>query len=109
MNLKTLLSALQKYDLSGSPDLDITSLSYDSRKVKAVSLFAALPDLHNHGSEFQPQTEKNGAIALLSDRKLKSSATTITVENPRQALAAMSNAFSQYPSTKLKLYGVTGT
>jgi UDP-N-acetylmuramoyl-L-alanyl-D-glutamate--2,6-diaminopimelate ligase len=109
MNLKTLLAALQKYDISGSPDLDITSLSYDSRKVKAGSLFAALPGLQHHGSEFQAQAEKNGAIALLSDRKLKSSATVITVDNPRQALAGMSNAFFQYPSTKLKLYGVTGT
>lgn len=109
MNLKTLLSALQKYDISGSPDLDITGLAYDSRKVKPGSLFAALPGLQHHGSEFQSQGEKNGAAALLSDRKLKSSLPLITVENPRLALAAMSNAFFQYPSTKLKLFGVTGT
>ena len=109
MNLKTLLSVLQKYEISGVPDLDITGFAYDSRKVKPGHLFAALPGLQHHGSEFQAQAEKNGAVALLSDRPLKSSLTAITVENPRLALAALSNAFYQYPSTKLELFGVTGT
>ena len=109
MNLKTLLSVLQKYEISEVSDLDITGFAYDSRKVKPGNLFAALPGLQHHGSEFQAQAEKNGAIAILSDRLLKSSLPIITVENPRAALAALSNAFYQYPSTKLKLFGVTGT
>jgi UDP-N-acetylmuramoyl-L-alanyl-D-glutamate--2,6-diaminopimelate ligase len=109
MNLKTLLSVLQKYEISGVSDLDITGFAYDSRKVKPGNLFAALPGLQHHGSEFQAQAEKNGAVAILSDRSLKSSLPIIIVENPRKALAALSNAFYQYPSTKLKLFGVTGT
>jgi UDP-N-acetylmuramoyl-L-alanyl-D-glutamate--2,6-diaminopimelate ligase len=109
MNLKNLLSVLQKYEITGESDLDITGFAYDSRKVKPGNLFAALPGLEHHGSEFQAQAEKNGAVALLSDRPLKSSLPVICVENPRAALAAFSNAFFQYPSTKLKLFGVTGT
>jgi UDP-N-acetylmuramoyl-L-alanyl-D-glutamate--2,6-diaminopimelate ligase len=109
MNLKTLLSVLQKYEISGVPDLEITGFAYDSRKVKPGNLFAALPGLQHHGSEFQAQAEKNGAVAFLTDRPLKTSLPTIIVQNPRLGLAALSNAFYQYPSTKLKLFGVTGT
>src|SRR5262249_49196216 len=98
------------FDAAGPLDLEITGLSYDSRHVRKGHLFAALPGVHHHGLEFLKTAEKAGAVAVLSDRKPESTKlTTIVVENPRLAFAAISNYFYGNPSTQLKLYGVTGT
>lgn len=110
MNLKKLLTALQKYEAGGTVDLDITGLSYDSRKTKKGHLFFALPGVHHHGLEFLAQAEKAGAAAVLSDRRAqRSSIPQIVVENPRLAMALLSSAYFGHPSRKLRLFGVTGT
>ncbi|HSP06948.1 MAG TPA: Mur ligase domain-containing protein, partial [Acidobacteriota bacterium] len=74
MNLKKLLSALQKYEAGGSIDIELTGLSYDSRKTKKGHLFFALPGLHHHGLNYLAEAEKAGAVAVLSDRPPKKSA-----------------------------------
>ncbi len=109
MNLRTLLSSLEKYDASGHLDLEVTGLAYDSRKVLNGYLFVALPGLNYHGSSFVPQAEAAGAVAVLSDRSVDSSLPQIMVTNPRLALAHLSNSYYKSPSNKLKLFGVTGT
>lgn len=110
MNLKKLLSALQKYQAGGDVDLEITGLSYNSRKTRRGHLFFALPGLHHHGLDFLPQAEKSGAVAVLSDRKPeKSKLPYIVTDQPRLAMALLSSAYYDHPSRKLRLFGITGT
>ena len=109
MNLKTLLAPLQDSSVYGSIDLEITGIAYDSRKVSHGNLFVGLPGLHFHGLQFLPQAEQAGAVAVLSDRKPESRLPCIVVSNARLALATISNTFYDYPSSKLKLFAVTGT
>lgn len=110
MNLKKLLTALQKYDAAGDIDHDLTGLSYDSRKTKKGHLFFALPGANHHGLEFLPQAEKSGAAAVLTDKRPEhTSLPCIIVENPRHAMALMSSLYYGHPSKKLKLFGITGT
>lgn len=110
MNLKKLLTALQKYEAGGTVDHELTGLSYDSRKTKKGHLFFALPGVHHHGLEFLPQAEKSGAVAVLSDRRPETTSLPyIVVDNPRRAMALISAAYYGHPSRKLRLFGITGT
>ena len=110
MNLKKLLSALQKYEAVGPVDIEITGLSYSSRKTQKGHLFFALPGAHHHGLNFLPQAEKAGAVAVLSNRRPeKTSIPCVLVDEPRTAMAALGSAFYGHPSRKLKVFGVTGT
>lgn len=109
MDLKSLLAPLEHYKSYGSLEIPIFGISYDSRKVQKGFLFVALPGLHFHGIQFLPEAVKAGASAVLSDQMAQTNLPFIVVPEPRAALAAISNHFFEYPSSKLNLFGVTGT
>jgi UDP-N-acetylmuramoyl-L-alanyl-D-glutamate--2,6-diaminopimelate ligase len=109
MNLRTLLSGLEKYDAVGNLDINISGLTYDSRKVEPGFLFAALPGCNVHGIDFLPQAEASGATAILTDRKISTSLPCIYSDSPRHALAILSDTYYGHPSQQLKVFGVTGT
>lgn len=109
MNLRTLLSSLEKYDAHGNLDIEISGLSYDSRNVEPGHLFAALPGLNFHGAHFVEEAETAGAAAVLTDIPVTTKLPVIYVDSPRFALALLSSAFFNHPSEHLNLFGVTGT
>jgi UDP-N-acetylmuramoyl-L-alanyl-D-glutamate--2,6-diaminopimelate ligase len=109
MNLRKLLSGLEKYDAVGNLDIDISGLTYDSRKVEPGFLFAALPGCNFHGLDFLNQAEAAGAAAILTDRKISTHLPCIYSDAPRFALAVLSDAYYAHPSRRLKVFGVTGT
>jgi UDP-N-acetylmuramoyl-L-alanyl-D-glutamate--2,6-diaminopimelate ligase len=109
MDLKSLLAPLEQYKSYGSLNISISGISYDSQKVRKGFLFAALPGEHFHGIQFLPEAEKAGASAIISDRFAQTELPFILVSEPRSVLATISNHFYGYPSSKLKLFGVTGT
>ncbi len=102
----------------------ITDLVFDSRDVKADTLFFALPGTHTTGNIFIPDAIKNGAAAIVFqdefDEKtaisIKNAAAEsgrdvafIKVESARFAMAPVSAEFYGHPSSKLGVIGVTGT
>ena len=109
MNLRTLLSSLEKYDAHGNLDIEISGLAYDSRKVQPGYLFAGLPGIQFHGGQFVPEAEAAGAAAILTDTPVPTGLPQILVKSPRLALALLSDAYFDHPSEHLKLFGVTGT
>lgn len=100
---------LQDHTLIGSDDVSIHGITLDSKEVQKGDLFAALPGAETHGLEFLAEAEAAGAAALLTDRQVSTKLPLILVKNARLALAHVSNCFYDYPSRKLKLFGVTGT
>jgi UDP-N-acetylmuramoyl-L-alanyl-D-glutamate--2,6-diaminopimelate ligase len=93
-------------------DPEITDLVYDSRHVKAGSLFFALPGLHADGSTFIAQAIAKGAKAIVHGMPLDSydpSVAYLRVENPRFAMSPLAAAFYDHPSKDLVVIGVTGT
>ena len=92
-------------------DLQITGLSYDSRKVKPGDLFVAIPGFKVDGHKFIPQAIQNGASTIIAERDFDAPANIqkVIVPNSREALAKLSNRFYDFPSKKLKLIGITGT
>ena len=108
-----MLPALgKKLRLHGSPDTNIQGLTYDSRRVEAGDLFAALPGLHTDGHRFIEQAIRNGAAAVLHQEELTSYEEGIAylrVPDSRRSMSVLAAAFYDYPSRELSVIGVTGT
>lgn len=110
MQLKTLLTQVKSLQINGSLDREITSISYDSRRVKKDGLFIALRGENTNGESFIEQAISQGAVAVVSEKNAQDSrATRIAVENSRSAMADLATVYYQNPSNHLKMTGITGT
>jgi len=110
LNLKELLKALPTLDVSGTPNLIIKKIEYDSRRVNRGDLFVALEGHSEDGHQYVPSAIKNGAVAVVvqedGDYRAK---VKIIVPNTREALALLANRFYDFPSRRMKVVGITGT
>lgn len=91
--------------------LDITGITYDSRRVQAGSLFVALKGQRADGLEFADQAIGRGAAVVLAEAS-SAKATRVpwlTVKHGRLALALLADTFYRHPSRELAVVGITGT
>lgn len=98
--------------VEGKIDLDISNLSYDSRKVKEDGLFVAISGHKTDGHRFIDQAIRNGSKAVVVEKKdwvIPPGVTQISVENSRKALSRLAACFFGHPASKLHLIGITGT
>lgn len=94
----------------GDVSLNVTGLSYDSRKIKKDFLFFAIEGTHLNGSDFAKQAVDNGAICIVSNREIKNlPVTNIIVDNVLDVMSKVSAKFYDYPDKKLTIIAVTGT
>jgi len=93
----------------GAADLVVRAIAYDSRAVKDGSLFVAIPGFHRDGADFVADAAKNGAVAAVAERKVRSKLPVAVVPDVRAALADLAVEFFDHPTAKLKVVGVTGT
>jgi UDP-N-acetylmuramoyl-L-alanyl-D-glutamate--2,6-diaminopimelate ligase len=90
-------------------DVEITGVSINAAEVKSGDLFIALPGAKTHGMNFIDQAISNGAIAVLSDRKLDCSIPVFIDQSPRNLVGPISNWLYSKPFSNLVAVGVTGT
>ncbi len=109
MKLKEIEELIPGSRVFGSGEVDISSITYDSRKVKQGVLFTAIRGYRFDGHDFIPQARKNGAVALIVEKEGNYQVPYLLVEDSRLALALLSAAFLDYPARKLGLIGITGT
>ena len=112
MQIKNLIAKLDYELLAGDLDAEITSLVYDSRKIKPGAIFVCIKGTERDGHDFIPEMMGKGARAFVVERddvELVEGYTYILVKNTRIALAEMSAAYFDYPAEKLKTIGITGT
>jgi UDP-N-acetylmuramoyl-L-alanyl-D-glutamate--2,6-diaminopimelate ligase len=110
MQLTDLIQRLSVKSIQGSVDREITGVRYDSRRVTAGNLFVAVRGAAFDGHSFIEQAIDKGGVAVVGEQAaLSQRATTIVVQDSREALAQLGAAFFGYPSRKLKMIGVTGT
>jgi len=94
--------------LPGAPDVEITGLTADSRRVKPGYLFAALEGVAQDGRAYIDQAIAAGAAAILTDeRPGEWSVPTVKSPYPRIDLATAAAAF--YPNQPAVIAAVTGT
>jgi len=118
MELTQLLNSVKTISVTSEIQRkDIAGIYYDSRKVKSNSLFVAIKGFNSDGHKYILEAINKGAIAVVvQDNKaipdeifMHEKVAKILVQDSRQALAELSNAFYKDPSSKLKVIGITGT
>jgi len=111
--MPTLQSLIRNITVTvlGDSAVEITGVSYDSRKVQPGDLFACLPGTKVHGHQYIPDVIVAGAAALLVEDAgvAPAGVPTVVAADSREALAWISAAFFGNPADALTLVGVTGT
>jgi len=109
MKLAALAEDLPVVQIIGDPQIGITGLAYDSRRVTPGGLFFCVPGLKADGHEFAPQAAAAGAVALVCERPLESPLPQLVVPSVRRALALLAAGFFGHPTQELRVCGITGT
>ncbi len=112
MLLQELLAAIQTISIQGNPEVEVSAIAFDSRKIASGSLFVATVGTAVDGHDYIEAAIEKGAIAVVCERlpeNLQKHVTYVLVEDSAQALGQLSSAFYDYPSEKLILIGITGT
>lgn len=105
MKLRELLEGVDVRGNRGDLDVDITSVTADSRLVAPSALFVAVPGFKTDGAKFIESAIGKGAAAIVGE----SPAASVHVEDSRSALALIAANFYGRPAGKLSIAGVTGT
>ncbi len=112
MKLKKIIEELEAVKITGSTDVELTGINFDSRKVVPGDLFVAICGTSSDGHEFIPQALSAGAVAVLSEKDPLEGYAGITwlkSDHSREALSLMASAFYGHPSRDLHMVGITGT
>ncbi len=118
MILKELLERLTYEVVQGTDEAQVSTLTYDSRKVEAGGVFVCISGAAFDGHGFIDDVVEKGATAVVVERGMAQlqvseeslqGLTIIRVKDTRYALALMSAAYFGYPAEKLKVIGITGT
>ena len=91
-----------------SAELEITGIAYDSRRVERGSLFVAVCGLKQDGHAYIKEAMRRGAVFVISERAAMG-VPHLVVENAREALARLFDAWYGHPARDMSLIGVTGT
>ncbi len=113
LSLHELLRAAGITPPSGTPNVEVRDVVYDSRRVRPGSLFVAIPGFHVDGHDFAAAAVAAGAVAVvaqrISDSPPPASTPLIIVDDTRPVLAWFAAALAGHPSRRLTVAGITGT
>lgn len=110
--LSDILYKVKLEEIIGSTHVAISSIVFDSRKVKKDSLFVATKGAAVDGHIYIQKAIESGAIAIVCEEIPKDKNDQITyvkVTDSTYALGVMACNYYDNPSEKLKLVGITGT
>jgi UDP-N-acetylmuramoyl-L-alanyl-D-glutamate--2,6-diaminopimelate ligase len=110
MTFQQVLDGAEVLAQSGDPG--VTSVEYDSRRVKPGCLFVAMRGESSDGNRFIDQAVQAGAVAVVTDsaaEKPRPNVAWAVVPNGRRALARVSANFYKKPAERIAITGITGT
>lgn len=110
MRLKKLIQQITDIEVRGSREIEITGLCANSKFVSPGNLFIAKKGLKHDGAKFIPEAVAAGAAAILTDL-YDPFLPVVQLIHPDVAKveAKLAASYYQYPSSALKMIGVTGT
>jgi UDP-N-acetylmuramoyl-L-alanyl-D-glutamate--2,6-diaminopimelate ligase len=96
---------------SGSAEISVSSVEYDSRKIVPRSLFVAVKGFQSDGHDFIAKAVSSGAAAVIVDKGWNGDCTVPVIEtdDSRAALSYVTAGFCGFPSEKMTVVGITGT
>ena len=110
--LKDILLGISGLTIRGDDTIEISGIAFDSRKVKAGSLFVATSGTHADGHQYIQAALEKGAKAVLCEvlpENPEVSVTWILSQDPAADLGVVAANYYDQPSQKMKVVGVTGT
>lgn len=108
MKLRDLLAGVPLTGGNADLNMEINSISYDSRTLEPGALFVTLSGSKTDGHRYVAQALEKGAAAILC-REPPRTGSWLSTPDPRAALARVSAAWFGYPGEEMTLIGVTGT
>lgn len=113
MRLSKIVEGVEILSISGSVDVEVVGLTYDSRTVGEGSCFFAVAGTAVDGHNFIAKAIEGGAVAVvcqyIPEEVADADCTFVVVEDTNVAMGAIASAFYGNPSHELKVVGVTGT
>ena len=109
MRLKELLEGLSILSATADLELEIPSVSYDSRTVIPGGLFVAMTGFAADGHDFIQKAMEAGAAAVLCQKPPEGDVPYVQVADSRRALAVVGANFFGHPARDMTMAGVTGT
>jgi UDP-N-acetylmuramoyl-L-alanyl-D-glutamate--2,6-diaminopimelate ligase len=112
MKIEEIIKGINIVSVTGAINIEISSVEFDSRKVKKDSLFVAVKGYKTDGHDFIGSAIKAGAIAVICESipdPPKKNICWIKTDDSAKALGLAASNYFGNPSYSLKLVGVTGT
>lgn len=108
---RELLKDLDYEVLSGSVDVNVNDLVYNTAKVTKECLFVCIKGMVFDSHDAAAKAAEAGAIVIVAEHPVEvpEGITVVLVKDTRYALALISAAYFDYPARKLKVIGITGT
>ncbi len=107
-----LRSAGLFYRAEGDENIEISSITSDSRSAEENSLFVCIRGRNHDGHSYAKEAASKGAAAILAEDDIKDLLCGVTVlytPDTAAALARLWDAWYRHPSRDMKLIAVTGT
>lgn len=113
MKLSKLIEKCKVVSIKGNEDVEVSSITSDSRTVAKESLFIAVEGIFTDGHAYIGKAIEQGAVVVIYDKPMIdehfSRVAYVQVDNSADALAQIASEWHGNPSDKLKLVGITGT
>lgn len=111
LTLSQAIESVAVRSVSGSIEIPVTSVAYDSRHVEPGAVFCALAGQGTDGNAFVDAAVEAGAVAVVSERAYPAehAVTWLRVRDARAAMAAIAASIHGHPSLAFPVVGITGT
>ncbi len=109
MKLKDLLHGIEVLELHADPELEISHVAYDSRKVQPGGMFVAIAGFASDGNRYIPMAITKGAAVVVTAKRPVVEVPYVLVSSDRLALALAGTNFYRHPVESMTLIGITGT
>ncbi len=110
--LKEILYKVAIEGISGSTEVAVTDISFDSRKVNKGTMYVAIKGTQHDGHQYIEQAVASGAQSVLCEilpQQRSAGVVYIQVEDSKEALGWVTANYFDNPSRELTLIGITGT
>lgn len=105
----TIASSLHDVRSVSLPATPITSITHDSRKVRAGTLFVAIAGMSSDGHDFVADAVSAGAAGVLVEHTVGVDVAQIVVGDTRSAMPWAARSVFHEPDAALDIVGITGT
>ncbi len=108
MKLGELIENIDVIKLAADPELEVTDLTSDSRKVTPGAAFIAVRGFDTDGHRFIPSALEKGAAVIIGEEGPEG-VPAVLVSDSRLAMVVAAGNWHGNPSRRLHMIGVTGT